>query len=122
MGADPSRQHFGSGVAVPREEDDMPAPGIPGVDNIPKDAPSPYAQPNPSAPMGLGGAPQRMTLAGDMIDDSAQTSLGHPGTGAPMAGAPRGPSTMRQGAPSTPQSGRHGSIHSRPAAMEGREP
>ncbi len=123
MGADPSPQHFGAGVAVPREEDYMPIPGIPGVDNIPKDAPSPYSQPNPPAPMGLGGAPQRMTLAGDMIDDSAQSSLGHPGTGAPMAaGPPRGPSTMRQTAPSTtPGARRGGSIHSRPAAMEGRE-
>src|SRR5688572_30761327 len=45
IGADPAPPQFGAGVAVPREEEYMPIPGIPGVDNIPKDAPSPYAQP-----------------------------------------------------------------------------
>ena len=122
MGADAPPQPFGAGVSVPREEEYMPIPGIPGVDNIPRDAPPVYGQPSSQSPIGLGGAPTRTTLAGDVIDDSAPTTYGHPGSGGPMAaGPPSGPTTMRPAGPTT-SAPRRGSIHSRPAAMEGREP
>src|SRR2546423_212360 len=59
------------GIAVPKEEDYMPSVGIPGVDNIPKDAPSPYGAPaplapSPYAPPGIA-EPQRIGLTGDVI-------------------------------------------------------
>src|SRR5687768_2531092 len=58
---------LGAGVSVPREEDYMPVVGIPGVDNIPKDAPPVYGQPAAAPPLGLGGMPARTTLGGDVI-------------------------------------------------------
>ena len=104
---------LGADVSVPKEEEYMPMVGIPGVDNIPKDAPPVYGQPAAPPPRGLGGMPARTTLGGDVIqEDTAPHNYGQP-----VGGAPMGPNSMRQGAP-PPAGARRSTVHARSASAE----